>query len=192
MKIKLILFGILLTQIIILWISPEERTLGIGIKPVYLHVSLTWTGMVLFALAALLGVGVLFTGKNSLASWLKTIFTLAVGFYGAGFLISMIASYVNWGGIPFREPRVLSTINVIVVSAVIWILSQWTNQNRVNGFLSLIPIGFMIWGVESSRMVLHPDNPVNSSPDGIRYTFYGMFILAMLLAGWLAVYMSKT
>jgi len=189
---KYILLAILLAQMILLWVSPEERTLGVGIKPVYLHVSLTWVGMLLYVLAALFGIGVLITGKNNLASWMNTIFTLAVVFFGVGFLISMIASVVNWGGVPFREPRVIATMNVFIVSGVIWFLSRWINIIRVNGFLILIPIAFMYWGVESSRMVLHPDNPVNSSPDGIRYTFYGMFFLAILLAGWFASFIRKS
>jgi hypothetical protein len=173
---------------IVLWISPLERTLGAGIKPVYLHVSLTWTGMLLFSLSGLIGIGVVISANDNLVSWLKTIFTLAVGFYFVGFLISMVASLVNWGGIPFREPKTLTALNIIVVSGVIWILSNWIHQKRVLGLLSPLPIIFMIWTVGGSRMVLHPDNPVNSSPDGIRYAFYGMFILAILLAGWFVAY----
>ena len=47
---------IVVLQIIVLQISPEERTLGGGIKPVYLHVSLTWTGMIFLAVNGLLGL----------------------------------------------------------------------------------------------------------------------------------------
>ena len=184
-----VLGGILLAQVIILWISPEERTLGAGIKPVYLHVSLTWTGMLLLFLSGLMGIAVVVSKNESLTSWLKTVFSLAVGFYSIGFIISMIASYINWGGIPFREPKILTALNIIVVSGVIWVLTRWIHRKFVVGLLSLIPIIFMIWTVGGSRLVLHPDNPVNSSPDGIRFTFYGLFFLALLLAGWLFRYL---
>lgn len=184
-----ILACILLTQVIILWISPEERTLGAGIKPVYLHVSLTWTGMLLLFLSGILGVAVVVSKNESLTSWLRTVFTLAVGFYSVGFIISMVASYINWGGVPFGEPKVLTALNIIMISGVILVLTRWIHRKLVIGLLSLIPIIFMIWTVGGSRVVLHPDNPVNSSPDGIRFTFYGLFFLALLLAGWLFIYL---
>jgi hypothetical protein len=174
---------------VVLWVSPAERTLGLGIKPVYLHVSLTWTGMLLLFLSGLIGIAVGVSANENLASWLKTIFSLAIGFYSVGFLISMAASFINWGGIPFREPKVLTALNILVVSGVIWVLNRWIHRNRIIGLLSLIPILFMIWTVGGSRMVLHPDNPVNSSSDGIRYTFYSLFFLSILLAGWLLRYL---
>ncbi len=180
---------ILLTQVIILWISPEERSLGAGIKPVYLHVSLTWTGMLLLFLCGLMGVAVVVSKNEILISWLRIVFSLAVGFYSVGFIISMVASYINWGGVPFREPKVLTAINIILVSGVIWVLTRWIHRKMVIGLLSLVPIIFMIWTVGESRIVLHPDNPVNSSPDGIRFTFYGLFFLTLLLAGWLFRYL---
>jgi len=39
--------------------APAEQTLGSGIRPVYVHVGLTWTGTAVFLLAAVLGVLVL-------------------------------------------------------------------------------------------------------------------------------------
>jgi hypothetical protein len=180
----LILACILLTQMIILWISPEERTLGVGIKPVYLHVSLTWTGMLLLFLSGLIGIAVVVSNSGKFTSWLKTIFSLAVGFF-----ISIVASFINWGGVPVREPKVLTALNVVVVSGVVWVLTRWIHRKWIIGVLSLIPVLFVIWTVGGSRMVLHPGNPVNSSPDGIRFTFYSLFFLAILLAGWFFGYL---
>lgn len=182
---KLVLLGILLAQIIVLWISPEERTLGVGIKPVYLHVSFTWTGMLLLYLAGLLGFIVVISDIAQFSSWLKVCLTLGVAFFGVGFFISIFASLVNWGGVPFREPRVLSALNILVVSGTIWVLSRWVTSRRLIGVLSFFPPVFMVFRVEGSPLVLHPANPVNTSPDGIKFTFYGMFFLAILLAAWI-------
>ena len=55
---------IVFLQITILILSPAERTLGNGIKPVYLHVSLTWTGMVFFLISAIFGIVVFFSESN--------------------------------------------------------------------------------------------------------------------------------
>jgi len=180
----LLLVIILTAQLVVLWISPEERTLGVGIKPVYLHVSLTWTGMFLLAVSGFLGFGVAISKDEKMASWLKIIYTVGFGIFGAGFLVSLYASVVNWGGVPFREPRVITALNILVVAAVAWILTRWIPRKRLNGLLSMVPVVFMIMTVKSSTIVLHPDNPVQNSPNGIKYAFYGMFMLALLLAGW--------
>ena len=180
----LLLVFILIAQLIVLWISPEERTLGVGIKPVYLHVSLTWTGMLLLAVSGFLGFGVAISTDEKMASWLKSIYTVGFGIFGAGFLVSLYASVVNWGGVPFREPRVITALNIFVVAAVVWVLTRWIPRKRLNGLLSIVPVVFMVMTVKSSTTVLHPDNPVQSSPNGIKYAFYGMFMLALLLAGW--------
>jgi len=180
----LLLVIILTAQLVVLWISPEERTLGVGIKPVYLHVSLTWTGMFLLAVSGFLGFGVAISKDEKMASWLKIIYTVGFGIFGAGFLVSLYASVVNWGGVPFREPRVITALNILVVAAVAWILTRWITRKRLNGLLSMVPVVFMIMTVKGSTIVLHPDNPVQSSPNGIKYAFYGMFMLALLLAGW--------
>ena len=182
---------IVLTQIIVLIISPEERTLGTGIKPVYLHVSLTWTGMVLLLFSGIIGLLVAITAKENLAIWLSLIFSTAFGLYGTGFLVSMYASYINWGSVPVGEPQALTTLNILVVSTVSWILMKWVYPIRVRALLSAVPVVFMAWSVKSSRMALHPDNPVNSSPAGIKNTFYIMFFLAILLAVWIMSYLRR-
>lgn len=180
----LLLVFILTAQLVVLWISPEERILGVGIKPVYLHVSLTWTGMLFLAVSGFLGFGVAISTDEKMASWLKSIYSVGFGIFGVGFLVSLYASLVNWGGVPFRESRVITALNIFVVAAVVWILTRWIPRKRLNGLLSMVPAVFMIMTVKSFTTVLHPDNPVQSSPNGIKYAFYGMFMLALLLAGW--------
>ena len=187
----LLLVFILTAQLIVLRISPDERTLGVGIKPVYLHVSLTWTGMLLLAVSGFLGFGVAISTDEKMASWLKSIYTVGFGIFGVGFLVSLYASVGNWGGVPFREPRVITALNIFVVAAVVWILTRWIPRKRLNGLLSMVPVVFMIMTVKSSTIVLHPDNPVQNSPNGIKYAFYGMFMLALLLAGWWVLTLRK-
>lgn len=175
---------IVILQTVILWQSPEEKTIGIGIKPVYLHVSLTWTGMILLLITAFLGLVVLLKGTEKVASWHRTFLLSALWFYGAGFLISMYASWLNWGGIPFQEPRIQGALNVLVSAGAVWLLREILTSHRIQGVLGWIPLAFMLTAGRSSRVVLHPDNPVASSPLSIRLTFLLMFGLAILLSGW--------
>lgn len=176
---------VVILQASILILSPEERTLGIGIKPVYFHVSLTWTGMLLLLLCGVLGVGILIWPKDKLVSWQRNVFTVAMGLYLAGFLISLYASWLNWGGIPYQEPRIRAAINVVVSGIAAWILQDFITNFRIKAVLPFIPLVYVFIGGQSPRLVLHPDNPVASSPLGIKATFISMFVLAILLACWL-------
>lgn len=176
---------ILILQIAVLILSPEERTLGAGIKPVYLHVSLTWTGMVFFLFSAILGIVVLIWGNRQLSCWQRNFFLVAVLFFGVGFIISMYASWVNWGGIPWQEPKIRNALNVLVSGIGIWYLRELIKLERVKGVLGIVPVIYLIIGGRSPQMVLHPDSPVATSPLGIRGTFYILFGLALLLAAWL-------
>ncbi len=175
---------IVILQITILVISPEEMTLGIGIKPVYLHVSLTWTGMVLFLINGLLALGVVVSANEKLACWQRRFFMLSLIFYGVGFLISMYASWLNWGGIPWQEPKIRTASNVVVSGIGAWYLRELIKPNRLKGLAGMIPLAYLFLGGRSPRMVLHPDNPVATSPIGIQSTFFVLFGLAILLSIW--------
>lgn len=176
---------IVVLQIVILIISPEERTLGVGIKPVYLHVSLTWAGMLFLAINGLLGLGVLASGNQRLACWQRNFLLTGLVFFGAGFLISMYASWLNWGGIPWQEPKIRAAVNVMVSGIGTWFLRELIEWDRLKGLAGLVPVVYIAIGGRSPRMVLHPDNPVVSSPLGIKGTFLGLFFLALLLAVWM-------
>ena len=69
---------IVILQIVVLIISPEEKTLGAGIKPVYLHVSLTWVGMILALVCALIGLGLAISGHERLANLQRRVFFLMI------------------------------------------------------------------------------------------------------------------
>lgn len=52
----LILSAIATPAALIVWIAPEERAFGAGIKWRYVHMALTWTGMTGVVVAGMLGV----------------------------------------------------------------------------------------------------------------------------------------
>jgi len=178
-------FGLIVViQATILWFAPNEKTIGNGIKPVYLHVSMTWAGMIFFFLAGLLGIFTAALGKQRLAIWFRSLYFAAFVLYLSGFLVSMYASWLNWGGIPFQEPRIRNAINVVVVGIAIFTFMELVRNIRLQGVAGVVPILFIVFSRGSDRMVLHPDNPVTTAPAEIKATFGIMFVVALFLTIW--------
>ena len=191
--VRWLLLGLIfLAQLVVLAIAPEEKTIGTGIKPVYFHVSLTWTGMVLLAGVVLLGLVVLLSANDRLAVWQARALNSGFALYVIGFFVSMYASVINWGGVPFKEPQVRQAISYMLVGIILWIASWWFNAARMKAVIGALAAGMLLLATKSSQSVLHPESPVNSSPDSIKSTFYIMFGLGLLLAAWTIYYQKLT
>ncbi len=172
-------------------IAPVERTLGSGIRIVYLHVSLTWVGMAGLLLAGVVGLALLIWPRPTLQQWLHVISYVAFGFYVVGAVVSLIAEEVNWGAIFWHEPRTASVLQVVAVGVIVHVAGSWLPRARVQGLLHLALAGFMMWSTMRAELVLHPDNPVGlSSSGGIRLGFYGLTVLFGIAAMWLTLHLK--
>lgn len=178
---------------VLYYVSPEEQTLGAGIKPVYVHVAFTWVGLTGYVAAAALGIWINIKSRKDLYVHLDTVFSLGFYMLLTGFLLSVIASIINWGGFPFREPRAIIMINILAVSLIITIFYHWRIPAKFAGIMAVFPILVFLFSSEGNRVALHPDNPVTSAPLGIKYSFYGMFFIVLLFAFWLTpkIYSKK-
>ena len=182
----LLLGGLITAVVFLLYLAPEEATLGTGIRTVYIHVALTWTGMAGFILAGLLGLAVLITGNEKLVRWMQTLGWTAFGFYVAGVAMSAIASRVNWGGIFWQEPRMAAAFKSLAVATIIMVLNMWIPQVRVRGLLQAIIPVVVAWITYTAPKVLHPSNPIFSSEaTGIQFAFIAMFLLFASIAAWI-------
>lgn len=182
----LVLGGLITAVIFLLYLAPAEATLGRGIRTVYIHVALTWTGMAGFVLAGLLGLAVLVTANEKLARWMQTLGWVAFGFYVAGVAMSAIASSVNWGGVFWQEPRMAAALKSLSVATIIMVMNMWIPQVRVRGLLQAIIPAAVAWITYTAPLVLHPRNPIFSSEaTGIQFAFIGMFLLFAAIAAWI-------
>ncbi|MCZ7670119.1 MAG: hypothetical protein M5U34_24555 [Chloroflexi bacterium] len=137
----LILGGLLTTAVFFLYLVPQEATLGTGIRSVYVHVALTWTGMAGFVLAGLLGLAVLASGREKLARWMMVLGWVAYGFYVAGVATSAVASRINWGGVFWQEPRMMAAFNSLAIATIIMVFNLWIPWVRLRGLLqAAIPL----------------------------------------------------
>ncbi len=184
----LALWGLMGLLLLLLWqFSPPERTLGTGIRPVYVHVGLIWTGMIGLVSAGLLGGWLLVTGDLCWRRWARATGWVACGFFLAGLLVSMWASQVNWGGVFLAEPRYLTNFAVLLAALVVQVLAELPFfSSRVLGGLHLMVAGALLLSLRVTPLVLHPVNPVRTSNSiGIQLTFLGFFLLFLVAAVWM-------
>ena len=182
----LALGGLVTAVLFLLYLAPEEATLGRGIRSVYIHVALTWTGLAGFALAGLVGLAVLATANERLLRWMQTLGWVAYGFYVGGVAVSALASQVNWGGVFWQEPRMMAAFNSLAVATIIMAANMWVPWARVRGLLQAVIPAAIIWITYNAPLVLHPGNPIFSSEaTGIKFAFIGLFLLFAAIAAWI-------
>ena len=178
--------AVLLGVSLLIAFGPEERTLGGGIRSVYLHVGLIWTGLIGFAMTAVLGLGVLLTEKRQWQPWLALVSWVSLGFYAAGIFMSMIASFDNWGAVFLQEPRMAASLSGLAVATILLVLGSWQPWPRVRGGMAASIIFILLWLNLRAELVLHPPNPIaNSDAMMIQLTFLSVTLLFVLLASWI-------
>jgi hypothetical protein len=181
--------GIVTMAAILLWLAPAEQTLGEGIKSVYIHVALTWTGMAGLFVAGLLGLGAALLARSAWHNWAYTVSWTALIFFAGGLLMSILAADINWGAMFWQEPRTFSAIQVLAIGLLVQGINSWPGSYRLKGLLYLLPAVFMAWSVTTTPEVLHPSNAARSSPSlAIRLTFLGLFVLSSLAGAWLVLH----
>ena len=186
-RLGVILLSILSTVLFVLLLAPPEATLGEGIRTVYLHVGLIWTGMAGFVAAAFIGALILWRPLPNWLSWLETVSWVAFGFYTAGVLMSMVASWDNWGAVFMQEPRMSAAVNSLAVAIIVLIISSWSPWPRVRGGLQILLLIVIFWLTYSAPKILHPSNPIWSSDSlGIQLAFLSLFLLFAGAASYLA------
>lgn len=178
--------ALLLGVALMIVFAPEERTLGSGIRSVYLHVGLIWTGLFGFAMTAVLGIGVLLSEKPLWQRWLALVSWVALGFYAAGIFMSMVASADNWGAVFLQEPRMAASLNGLAIATIVLVLGSWQPWPRLRGAMTASIIFVLLWLNLRAELVLHPPNPIaNSNATPIQLTFLLVTVLFILLASWL-------
>jgi hypothetical protein len=177
--------GLAILAAIILFLAPDEATLGSGINSVYLHVSLIWAGMAVLIAAGLLGLIAAITNRPGWRRWARSAGWIGLAFFAAGFGMSVIAAIDNWGGVFWQEPRNATALNVIAITLIVQVVSILLVATRWLPLIHLIPAGILVYGTVITPLVLHPPNAAATSPPAIQATFLGLFFLALLFAGWL-------
>ncbi|MDQ7065442.1 MAG: hypothetical protein Q9P90_14490 [candidate division KSB1 bacterium] len=180
-----------LAAALVLWFSPAERSLGTGIKSVYAHVALTWTGMTCLIAAGLLGLLATVSKRPALHAWLHAVGRVGMLFFTLGFATSLLSAKINWGAVFWGEPRIQASLRVVIAAAAVFLIAG-SLRDRFRGLLYLALALFMIASIYQATLVMHPRNPIGlSSSLQIKLTFVGLYLFLLAAAALLAIAFRK-
>ena len=160
---------------------PPERTLGVVVRWVYAHASLTQVSLLLFLIAGLLALLYLL-GGHGLWRWMQATGGMAVALWLVGFLLSTIPAKLSWGvWIDFSEPRTQMTLRMIAVAARIppahpLDRSRAASPPSPRSILSAV----VLFLNRSTNIVRHPLNPIGQAGDPAIALSYGLIFLIAL------------
>jgi hypothetical protein len=179
---------IILLAALLLMSAPEERDLGSGIKSVYVHVALTWTGMTGIVVAGLVGLVAAVLNRTELQGWATTITWVALAMFAAGMVMSVIAAGINWGGVFWQEPRTNTVLQVLAAGLIVQGINSWPISPRLKGILNFLLAIVLLVLVFTTPLVLHPGNAARTANSlAIRFTFFGLYGLCLLAAAWIVL-----
>jgi hypothetical protein len=174
--------------IVLVAVAPTERTLGAGIRWVYVHVGLVWAGTLGLGIAAALGVAACASGRAALGTWTWATWRAGLAAFALGVVFSMVAARVNWGAVFLAEPRMAASLRFLALAAIIQVIAAWVARPRVTGALALATFALLLWLVGGAELVLHPRDPVRTATSAaIQGTFALSFVLAAALTAWATV-----
>jgi hypothetical protein len=179
--------------VLVVLVAPDERTLGGAIKLVYVHVALTWTGLLGFAVAGLLGAYELLARRPWAVRWTTSVGDVALAFFGLSVLSSLLAARLTWGGVFWSEPRLQAALSVLAVGVILRVLAGWVSIPHAAAAAHLGLAGFAAWFLPRTPLVLHPGQAALTTPSSaIAVTFLSLSVLGVLLGGWLAWFVARS
>ncbi len=190
-------FGLwLLLAVLLALIGPPERTLGPGIRAVYLHGAWVWTALLGYAWAAWQGLLALkarerdATAPHSRATrvwgWVATFFWVTY------LPVSLWAMQVNWNGLFLAEPRwrvgLAFAVTGVLLQLATWFLPPWAAAGINIGFFVAL-----VYAIVTAQQVMHPPAPMFTSRGVLAMQLhFAAVLLALLLAQRAAVQWTAT
>ncbi len=178
---------------IILWFAPAEKTMGSGIKPVYVHVAFSWAGMTGVLLGGVLGVWVLAKDDERWHGWMETIAWVGVIWFLLGVIISFAAAKANWGAVSLTEPRTAAGLRFSAIALIAKTVASWLPWRQFRAAVNIALVGVLWLLTFSAPLILHPKDPIRTATSaGIQITFVAMFAVVWLLGVWLVWLLRKS
>lgn len=173
-------------------LGPNDRILGGNLRLILLHGAWVWTGMLLFAASALVGLAALGTSRLGLHAGSLALGRAGLAFWLTYLPMSLWVMQLNWGGFYFDEPRWSIPFSFAVIGTLLQIGLLLINHKIVSSTANLL-FGIALWvSLQSTSSVLHPESPVSQSGTGIQLYFFLLLAMTGLLGLQLAYFLYRS
>lgn len=157
----------------ILSIPPDAR-LGTMVRFVMFHGASTWVNMATFTLAGIAGIGYL-AGMRPLLPWGQALRWFSLPLWTVNTILGILSMQLIWGGILWKEPRLLMTFGLLAASVVILAMQLIMDSPKIPAALDAVLAGALWYLVLALPNLFHPESPVFSSENSAYIIgFFGM------------------
>jgi len=191
-KIKSPLSLFLITIIVMALLSifgPEEKSLGAGVRVVYLHGALVLTAELAFISAGVAGLLGLIARRDMFHNWSAALGRSGIVFWIIYLPVSLWAMEANWNGLFLAEPRfrfaVIFAVTGVLLQAGLWLI----NKDWVISLANLIFIVTLLAVFAAAEDIMHPGpSPIFSSGN---FAIIGFFLAMIFLSLFAAYFLAK-
>ncbi len=167
---------------LLLWLSPEDRTLGVQTKLVYFHGALILASLLLYAAAAVAALVYLVGRENRAFGAATGAWLAAVAANAVSLPTGLHAAQVIWGGFLWNEPRVMANAVTLLLSLVVLGVSLVSTNRRGVALLYAVAAGVFLAMIRQAGRIMHPVNPIGRSDSWpIKLSFLALLVLVLAL-----------
>ena len=170
----------LLLIVILTFLGPAEKTLGVNVRVVYLHGAWVWTAMISFLAAALAGLAGLISRRPKAHFWSRAFGRTGLLFWITYLPLSLWAMQANWNGLFLAEPRWRIGLAFAIGGLLLQVGVSLLDNPMWASVANLVFFGVLFWALASTKQIMHPDSPIFSS-DATRIQLYFLALLTLIL-----------
>ncbi len=165
-------------------VGPSEKTLGQGVRIIYLHGAWVWTALVAFLIAGIAGLVGLITRKPAFHLWSRAWGLTGLLFWISYLPVSIWAMETSWNGLYLSEPRWRLALIFAVTGLLLQIGLALLEKPAWTSAANLLYIAALLVTLANTPNVMHPPAPVLSSDSLLIRGYFFVLLAIMSLAAW--------
>jgi hypothetical protein len=182
LTVELLWLALTLVILVGVIIGPEEKTLGVNVRSVYLHGAWVWTALISLGAAALTGLVGLIVPHSPINCWSRALGRTGIFLWITYLPVSLWTMQANWNGLFLAEPRWRYALVIGVSGILLQIGVSLINKPAITSLANLAFFGTILVTLPAVENVMHPPAPILNS-DATVIQIYFLILLAITSLG---------